>query len=763
MAAMARLFKSCLQGDFGGRHKNFEAVVLEGADLWHWWRDNSSPGNPWNRGQRIISGRAAFPASIIQSDFRSGDHGNFEVVAALHSQGGLIELWHMWHDNSDVNKPWSFGQRITEPGRRVVGPASIIQSDFKSGDHGNFEVIVPVINDAGQVELRHYWHDNSDVGKPWARGQRVNDPTHEVLGGGCLIQSDFRSGDHGNFEVAAWVRLPGQGAVLQHYWHDNSDVTLPWRNGQVMAVGAKGNGVMIQGSFRSDGHGNFEGAVPVEGPEGRTYIQHIWHDNSDVSLPWRPGQVISEVGAADASACLMESDYGDGRHGNFEVLFDECRQALVGWWHANDDVNRPWLRHAALLPDAPVHEVRATERICQLTGEFDRTGWDGNPEHLHHAFNQTEARFGIRGTDLGVSFEHKNLLYFLFGDTWRVGESADDHFDWDAIASCSDTRVDGGLSLKFYRQPPVVPGINQGGFDVPLDGFSRGGRMFVFFSTDAVQLGDNAVMGRSVLAVSDNDGHDFVPLFTLSHNKFINVSIERARLDALQARALNWPAGTEVLWLWGSGRYRSSPVYLAAMDIDRMLRAVNTGTHDSLPDGSVLGGSIGALRFLRGNANGARWSAVEQEAVPLFCAGDVGELSCRRNAIFNRYFLTYNSSSPRGIVLRYSPQPWGPWSGPIVIFDPSWGSAPGQPIGAGYGRFMHIPWSVAKVDRVQDDMFQHGWRNNDWGGEYGPYQIPRVSTGTHGVRCELYYTMSTWNPYESMLMRTQIDADDLRG
>jgi hypothetical protein len=85
----------------------------------------TAPGNPWKRGQRIIENRAAFPSSIIQSDFGDGEHGNFEVVIPLFGDGGLIELWHMWHDNSDVNKPWSFGQRITEPGRRVPWCATL--------------------------------------------------------------------------------------------------------------------------------------------------------------------------------------------------------------------------------------------------------------------------------------------------------------------------------------------------------------------------------------------------------------------------------------------------------------------------------------------------------------------------------------------------------------------------------------------------------------------------------------------------------------
>jgi hypothetical protein len=74
---------------------------------------------------------------------------------------------------------------------------------------------------------------------------------------------------------------------------------------------------------------------------------------------------------------------------------------------------------------------------------------------------------------------------------------------------------------------------------------------------------------------------------------------------------------------------------------------------------------------------------------------------------------------------------------------------------------MHIPWNVANVDPVQDDAFLSGWRDNEWGGEYGPYQITRFSAGQANQVCDLYYSMSTWNPYESMLMHTGIAANDL--
>jgi hypothetical protein len=306
----------------------------------------------------------------------------------------------------------ALGRGSTGDGARatVVGPASIIQSDFRSSAHGNFEVVVPIVGTLGQVELHHYWHDNSDVSLPWRRGQLINDPAHDVLGAACLIQSDFKSGKHGNFEVVAWVRLPSGQIVLQHYWHDNSDVNLPWRSGQVIIAGAKGPGVVIQSSFRSGDHGNFEVVVPVDGRGGRTYLRHVWHDNSDVNLPWSLGQIITEVVSTGGTGCLIESDYRSADHGNFELLVDECR-SLSGYWHANWDVSLPWLRNAWVIGELPWREIRDTVRICQLTGEFDRTGWNGTGQPPI-AFNKTESQFGIRGTDLGASFRASGTHLF---------------------------------------------------------------------------------------------------------------------------------------------------------------------------------------------------------------------------------------------------------------------------------------------------------------------------------------------------------------
>src|SRR5262249_9090486 len=255
---------------------------------------------PGNQGKPIVP-NVAGSGCVIQSDFRSGSHGNFEVVVPLLTTGGSMDLWHFWHDNSDVSKPWQRGQRISA---NVAGPACIIQSDFRSGSHGNFEVVVPLPAAGGTMDLWHFWHDNSDVSKPWRRGQRIS---ANVAGPACIIQSDFRSGNHGNFEVV--VPLPATGGTMDlwHFWHDNSDVSKPWQRGQRISANAAGPACIIQSDFRSGNHGNFEVCVSLPSTGDMMGLWHFWHDNSDVNKPWQRGQIITEV--ARGPACIIQSDF----------------------------------------------------------------------------------------------------------------------------------------------------------------------------------------------------------------------------------------------------------------------------------------------------------------------------------------------------------------------------------------------------------------------------------------------------------------------
>jgi hypothetical protein len=205
------------------------------------------------------------PSCIIESDFRSGPHGNRNLEAVLFADG---RLHHLFASDGD----WKPGQTLPGP---ASGPGSIIQSDFTSADHGNFEVVVLEGN-----ELVHYFHDNSDVSLPWRRAQTIST---RATGPGCIIQSDFGGGDHGNFEVVVL-----EGNELVHYFHDNSDVSLPWRRAQTISTRATGPGCIIQSDFSGGDHSNFEVVAPTDGR-----LQHFFHDNSDVSIPWRPAQVIT--------------------------------------------------------------------------------------------------------------------------------------------------------------------------------------------------------------------------------------------------------------------------------------------------------------------------------------------------------------------------------------------------------------------------------------------------------------------------------------
>jgi hypothetical protein len=673
---MLKILKSLIQGNFGGEQGNFEAVILEGDQLVHWWRDNTDPALPWKRGQVIVPQNVAGAGSIIQSDFGSGVHGNFEVVVPLFAADGTQELWHFWHDNSDVNLPWQTGQRIA---KNVAGPGCIIQSDFRSGQHGNFEVIVPQVAADGSASLQHFWHDNSDVNLPWSAGQRVAD---DVVGPGTIIQSDFRSGEHGNFEVTAMLPVADGSIDLWHFWHDNSDVSLPWERALRIAANVAGAGVIIQSDFSSGAHGNFEVVVRVGSSLG-----HFWHDNSNVALPWQHGQVITD--SARGWGCIIQSDSVDGGHGNLEVLADECTQSVVHYWHPNQNVHVPWLRSAVILREPYPVKVTGAQKIVQLTGEYDREAWNGSGTPPF-AFNQTESKFAIRGCDLGSSFEHGGRLYFLFGDTWRVNQTPAE-LNYDSIAFSTDTDPSGGLHLTFLDQPPLLPapGVTQGGFDVPLDGVSWNGAMYVFFSSNAYSPVDGVtLMGRSVLGRSTDNGANYSYIGQLSNLKFINVSIEIGTIDQTAADATKLSVGTSVLWIWGTGRYRASDIYLSVMPLT----------------------SIEALQPILYFAGGSAWSSNEADAAPLFCAGDLGEISVRWNPFLSRWLALFNSLNPRGILMQSAPQPWGPWSeSPVMIFDSRALADPNDPCsGAGLGRFMHIPWNlswnVRPCDHVQDDV-----------------------------------------------------------
>ncbi|MBN1945326.1 MAG: DUF4185 domain-containing protein [Bradymonadales bacterium] len=362
---------------------------------------------------------------------------------------------------------------------------------------------------------------------------------------------------------------------------------------------------------------------------------------------------------------------------------------------------------------------QGTVKICQLTGEYDR-------ERDQETVNLTYTRADIYGTDLGASFEHEGALWFLFGDT--VGARM---LDEDAIAYSQDTDPSNCLDLTFLVgdggawHPLVVPGISLGAFEVPMEGVSVGGTMYVYFTTDH---SSQHVMGRSILARSVDDGRTFEYVADISdlssEGHFINLSA--VVIDNEQHPGLPAASGQSLL-IWGSGEYRQSTVALAWQPLEEIENP-------------------SSIRYFVGTSQDRcipQWSENESEASLLFddepC---VGELSVEWNPHLAKWLMTYNCINPRGIRFRTADYPWGPWSDSQNLFHP-WDDG-------GYCHFIHTSHLVQQCDEVHDPG-----RENEWGGEYGPYQIAPLAESIDGGSA-VYFVMSTWNPYNVVLMRSDL-------
>ena len=395
----------------------------------------------------------------------------------------------------------------------------------------------------------------------------------------------------------------------------------------------------------------------------------------------------------------------------------------------------------------------STQKICQLVGETDR-------EFNKPTSNQTETRFGLVGDDLGYSFEHDGKLFFLFGDSNTTAtfdgkpnlgkdppRTPDDN---DAIAFSTDTSIDSCLKLNFitdsigaYKNPVVLnaqgqPAITLRAFEIPIAGISDSGKMYVIFGTDHL-TSPLGFATRTVVGESTDDANTFHYLYDFSKGpgaKFINVAIA---------------AGNDgYLYFWGTQGgtlYRKGPPFLARKPVGSM-------------------GSLKGIEYLQAvKPDGTPvFVPSENEATPLFhdtvpdasgqpqTADCIGELGVNWNPFVKRWIMLYNCldntpSNPRGIYMRVAEQPWGPWSAAQTIFNPI--------ADGGYCHFMHRAMNAQNptaCDNLSDPA-----RTDLSGGEYAPYFITPFTTGdaTSGTST-FYYTLSTWNPYTEVIMKTTI-------
>jgi len=370
----------------------------------------------------------------------------------------------------------------------------------------------------------------------------------------------------------------------------------------------------------------------------------------------------------------------------------------------------------------------STVKLEQLIGDEDK--------QLHRpTISQTGTRYKLQGTDLGYSFENDGNAMLLFGDVVGVLGGG-----LDAIGTTNARDPDRGVRLDFLTTfdrtyLPITPsGINMGAFNVPVSGINLENQTYVVVKTDHSDNDQNPT-DRSVLTKFHASSIILNPswfetgrtISRLPGGHFIKMSMHA------QTRPIpGLPGAVPFVLLWGTGWYRHSDAYLSAVPSPQ----IETGK--------------GTLYFKGLDQSGApMWSANESDAKSIVTNGTMGDLSVTWCKNLGLWLMTYDSRAPaqEGILFSYARTPWGPWNPPQVLFNAVTDSA--------YGAFMHDP-ALRPDDGLEGPVIGKGQSNPAAvkGGIYAPYVIERW-TKVQGSELDLYYVMSTWNPYVVMLMKSR--------
>jgi hypothetical protein len=450
------------------------------------------------------------------------------------------------------------------------------------------------------------------------------------------------------------------------------------------------------------------------GPDGA--IATNWANPQVNNGAWHTSFPISPPGAARANSPIAAVTRLQGA---LDVFWIGPDGAVASNW-ANPQVNNgAWHTPFPITPPAATRANSSLAALTRLQGALD-VFWIGPDGAVASNWANPQVNSGAWHTPFPISApaathpaSHLSAVTRFQGalDVFWIGP-------------------DGAVASN-WANPQVNNGAWHTAFPITAAHASNSNASVSVITRHNGYTSPNIVMGRSVFALARNGNPtDLQALYDFSvynnGGKFINVAFAEITEGITGA-----PFAGPAMLAWGSGRYRQSNVYFACA-----------------PLGSVA--QQGAWRFFTGvDARGnPQWTSDQRASAALFDQPQVGELSVMRLEPLNLWLLLYNAGSPRGINGRVASVPWGPWSDVTVIFDPGWPNV-------GYGHFMHSPGA----DQVSDPG-----REGEFGGEYGPYQIHRYTRAIPSVsggkaQAQIYFVMSTWNPYNTVLMTATIQRE----
>ncbi|MFC8181320.1 DUF4185 domain-containing protein [Rhodococcus sp. NPDC057297] len=349
-------------------------------------------------------------------------------------------------------------------------------------------------------------------------------------------------------------------------------------------------------------------------------------------------------------------------------------------------------------------------QLPSISGNATSVAWVTGPLSP----NNTYDRFGISGTDLGISWDNgSGQTLMAFGDTFGNCSVTGAQWRSNVLLRSDDKNLADGITVT-----DGVPGDSTSGAVVEPAGFASevvpslgvAGVEDTVIPTAAISIGDVQYMnymsvrswgapGRwvtnfSAIAMSRDNGQTWQTApATIRVNAGITIPAFPQVEESNGKYQMNaYAKGQDgYIYQFGTPNGRFGAAFVARVKPEEILDLTKYeySTQDQAKPWST---------------NVADSKSVVTEPV--------SELSVAWNGTLKRYVMLYGNEVDRTIVARTSEKPEGPWSAPKTLLN--------------------------------------SWQTN--GGIYAPYIHP-LSSGN-----DLYFTASRWSDYNVLLLRTNVDV-----
>ncbi|OBF50472.1 hypothetical protein A5787_08030 [Mycobacterium sp. 852002-50816_SCH5313054-b] len=686
------------------------------------WKQNNGA---WQAPHALTAAGSSVPGAPLAVVYQSLNE-QLEVFF-IGADGALYDVW------KDNNNPWKGAVGLTPagfapPGAHVAGayyPTFKTLEVFTTDNQGVVNDVWKLNNRAWQAPLSLTPTVHASPGAPLTvLYQPLNDQ----------LEVFFTSTDGGLYDV----------------WKDNNN---PWKGPVRLATAQAGCG--IAGLYYAPAE-----QLEVYSIDASGAFNVLWKNHNGA---WQSPVGVTDqrfvAGAPIAAAVYPKYDHVEA--------FSVDRGGLLNVeWKVH---NQAWLPCPVPLagtppPASPIPAVVdsptviRTERVGQLTGEPD-------PQNLPSLNPPNAGEWGgcgATGTDLGACTQLGDRIYFFFGDT-LPGGGGGPAANTDLVAWTDDTELQpGGFTLHpvkdkdgHWFDPFAVQIGNNQPFTLPEGQTPTGA--FTYNQTVYVMAvwSDHAEVTppgwsnppvSTLLTSKPNPGMPGPFKFEYKLSRFRDGSgakfwqVAAVVVDNAQHPGLPSPDGQGVVLLGGGW---GNQLCLAWMSLQ-----------PGSPDPSTIRYCTGDSSWTPAHTNVDDALAAEVSAVGLApLPAHYTSISALWIEDAGQWVVAYSLANkpdpllPAGpVVVRFAPNPWGPWSDEVPIFNPCRERA--------YGNFMH--WSGMDDLNTRIPPTWLAWQDTP-GFAYGAFMIDKFTNFDRDTRdLNLVYLMSTSSPYQVQVMRTVV-------